>query len=197
MKDLYFIEVFDPVPAYHFHIKLGKYSRNDFFPKIKTNASKNSILNICLTFCEIGRPFEVWEGEKSNLLSVHSAISLTTLMIYWKNHHWHGSIIFIDLGIVRGSAEDMIKIHSEPKKTGMISKCCVMSSIEKKKKNAVLNAVLNVVFRCDRVFFRERAEQRKCDHKLKESQPDAQSTQAKSHAFKKRGNLIVNVLAYH
>lgn len=91
----------------------------------------------------------------------------------------------------------MIKIHSDPKKIGMISKFSVMSFIEEKTKNAVVNAVLNVVFRCDRIFFCERAEQRKCDHKLKESQPDAQSTQAKSHAFKKRGNLIVNVLAYH
>lgn len=79
----------------------------------------------------------------------------------------------------------------------MISKFSVMSFIEEKTKNAVVNAVLNVVFRCDRIFFCERAEQRKCDHKLKESQPDAQSTQAKSHAFKKRGNLIVNVLASH
>lgn len=35
------------------------------------------------------------------------------------------------------------------------------------------------------------------DHKLNESQPDAKSTQAKSHALKERANLIVNVLAYH
>lgn len=35
------------------------------------------------------------------------------------------------------------------------------------------------------------------DHKLNESQPDAKATQAKSHALKGRGNLIVNVLAYH
>jgi len=35
------------------------------------------------------------------------------------------------------------------------------------------------------------------DHKLNKSQPDAKSTQAKSHALKQRENLIVNVLAYH
>lgn len=69
--------------------------------------------------------------------------------------------------------------------------------MEEKTKNAILDAILNVVLRCDRIFFWEEAEQRKCDHKLKESQPDAKSTHAKSHALKKRGNLIVNVLAYH
>lgn len=35
------------------------------------------------------------------------------------------------------------------------------------------------------------------DHKLNDSQPDAKSTQAKSHAFKGRGNLFMNVLAYN
>lgn len=35
------------------------------------------------------------------------------------------------------------------------------------------------------------------DHKLNESQPKAKPTQAKSHALKERGNLLVNILAYH
>lgn len=64
-------------------------------------------------------------------------------------------------------------------------------------KNAILNAIPNAVLRCDRIFFWEKVEQRKCDRKLKESHSDAKSTHAKSHALKERGNLIVNVLAYH
>lgn len=39
---------------------------------------------------------------------------------------WEYFFFFIDLGIVTGSAEDMIKIHSDPKKTGMFSKFNVM-----------------------------------------------------------------------
>lgn len=35
MIDLYFIEAFDSVLVYNFHIKLGKYSLNDFFLKSK------------------------------------------------------------------------------------------------------------------------------------------------------------------
>lgn len=35
------------------------------------------------------------------------------------------------------------------------------------------------------------------DRELNETQPDAKSTQDKSHGLKERGNLIVSVLAYH
>lgn len=33
--DLHFIEAFDSVPVYYFHIKLGKYSLNEIFLKLK------------------------------------------------------------------------------------------------------------------------------------------------------------------
>lgn len=43
--------------------------------------------------------------------------------------------------------------------------------MKKKPKNAILSAILNVVLRCDRIFFWGKPEQRKCDCKLKERLP--------------------------
>lgn len=80
-----------------------------------------------------------------------------------------------------------------------LSKSNVMKFSEEKMQNPILK-------RCDQAQMWQNIHLRKSraqkmwammDHKLNKSQPDAKSTQAKSHALKKRGNLTVNVLAYH
>lgn len=105
----------------------------------------------------------------------------------------------MDLGAVTGSTEDMIKIQTDPKKLDTLSKSNVLKFSEEKMQNAILK-------RCDQAQMWQNIRLRKIsakttsamvDHKLNKSQPDAKSTQAKSHALKERGSVIVNVLAYH